>query len=579
MLKFGNKEFRNLQEQVAKNMKDINFILKEEGVLNEFGIKVVGQEESTDDMPSVEDYKEDNPDWGYGDTFAIGIEPPYTLYVLTRANGTHANDYWFNIGSFPMPGPEGPEGPEGEVGPQGQTGDTGPAGTPAGFGTVTASATTVQPEDSATATVTVSGPNTALNLDFTFEIPKGEKGDTVSGEWGTIIGDLADQTDLVNALALKQNASNAVTTDTTQTITGQKTFTSTPFFDWIAVNTIGSTQSYIDFYLKAGTYYRLDTATFRPTTDNFRNLGSSTYTWKDLYLSGSLKDGTNSITIANIASKNEIPTKVSDLNNDSGFITGISSGDVTTALGYTPYNSSNPSGYITSSALSGYATETWVGNQGYLTSVAWGDVTGKPTFATVATSGDYSDLLNKPTIPAAQVNSDWNAASGVSQILNKPTLATVATSGSYSDLSNKPSIPSISANPATTTNTLTGIEINGTGYAIEADNTTKLYRHKITVASSGGMLPSYVYVYVVNNSSSLTISTVTNLVDAITAAKTPAQIEIGSQVYVVPVYVAGLLPIGATSTTLYYFNTSGTWTSQVVNNSDLGTVVSTKIAG
>lgn len=60
--------------------------------------------------------------------------------------------------------------------------------------------------------------------------------------------------------------------------------------------------------------------------------------------------------------------------------------------------------------------------------------------ATVATTGSYTDLLNKPTIPAAQVNSDWNANSGVEQILNKPTLATVATSGSYTDLSNKPTV-------------------------------------------------------------------------------------------------------------------------------------------
>ena len=66
--------------------------------------------------------------------------------------------------------------------------------------------------------------------------------------------------------------------------------------------------------------------------------------------------------------------------------------------------------------------------------------------ATVATTGDYDDLLNKPTIPAAQVNSDWNAVSGVAQILNKPTLATVATSGSYSDLSNKPTISTITDN-------------------------------------------------------------------------------------------------------------------------------------
>lgn len=66
------------------------------------------------------------------------------------------------------------------------------------------------------------------------------------------------------------------------------------------------------------------------------------------------------------------------------------------------------------------------------------------SLATVATSGDYDDLLNKPTIPSAQVNSDWNAVSGVAEILNKPSLATVATSGNYDDLMNKPTIPDIS---------------------------------------------------------------------------------------------------------------------------------------
>ena len=49
----------------------------------------------------------------------------------------------------------------------------------------------------------------------------------------------------------------------------------------------------------------------------------------------------------------EVPTKTSDLTNDSGFITGVS----------------------------------------------WDDVSDKPSFATVATSGSYNDLSNKPTIP------------------------------------------------------------------------------------------------------------------------------------------------------------------------------------
>lgn len=66
------------------------------------------------------------------------------------------------------------------------------------------------------------------------------------------------------------------------------------------------------------------------------------------------------------------------------------------------------------------------------------DLQGKAdasSLATVATSGDYDDLLNKPTIPVAQVNADWNASSGVAEILNKPTLSDVATSGEAVDVS------------------------------------------------------------------------------------------------------------------------------------------------
>ena len=45
--------------------------------------------------------------------------------------------------------------------------------------------------------------------------------------------------------------------------------------------------------------------------------------------------------------------------------------------------------------------------------------------ATVATTGNYNDLTNTPTIPAAQIQSDWNATTGMGVILNKPTIPTV----------------------------------------------------------------------------------------------------------------------------------------------------------
>ena len=79
-------------------------------------------------------------------------------------------------------------------------------------------------------------------------------------------------------------------------------------------------------------------------------------------------------------------------------------------------------------SLTGYATESWVGQQGYLTSHQ--DISGKANssdLATVATSGDYDDLSNKPTIPNAQIQSDWNQTDNTAKdfIKNKPTIPVV----------------------------------------------------------------------------------------------------------------------------------------------------------
>lgn len=87
---------------------------------------------------------------------------------------------------------------------------------------------------------------------------------------------------------------------------------------------------------------------------------------------------------------------------------------------------------------------------------SWSQITGKPNFAAVATTGNYNDLGNKPTIPApyddtalaARVTALEQGGGGSgdcncswSQITGKPTFAPVATSGSYNDLTNKPTIP------------------------------------------------------------------------------------------------------------------------------------------
>ncbi len=62
------------------------------------------------------------------------------------------------------------------------------------------------------------------------------------------------------------------------------------------------------------------------------------------------------LTKANIA--------LSGFDNDSNWISGITSSMVTTALGYTPYNNTNPSGYVTSSGVTSVGGSSGVSSTG-----------------------------------------------------------------------------------------------------------------------------------------------------------------------------------------------------------------------
>jgi len=87
------------------------------------------------------------------------------------------------------------------------------------------------------------------------------------------------------------------------------------------------------------------------------------------------------------------------------------------------------------------------------TSGSYNDLTNKPSLATVATSGSYADLSNKPTLasfatltsPANGQFLEYNGTAWVNANITASDvsgLATVATSGSYTDLSNKPTLVS-----------------------------------------------------------------------------------------------------------------------------------------
>lgn len=105
MLKYGNKEYRNIQEQVEKNKDDISRLT--EGTAA-YGIIIKGVIETEGELPTE--------DLTVGDAYLVGSNDNYNLFIYD------ADTPWIDCGTFPVPGPEGP------VGPKGEKGDTGPAG-------------------------------------------------------------------------------------------------------------------------------------------------------------------------------------------------------------------------------------------------------------------------------------------------------------------------------------------------------------------------------------------------------------------------------------------------------------------
>jgi hypothetical protein len=111
--------------------------------------------------------------------------------------------------------------------------------------------------------------------------------------------------------------------------------------------------------------------------------------------------------------------------------------------------------------------------------VAYADVTGTPTLATVATTGAYSDVTGTPTLSTVATTGAYADVTGTptlatvattgayADVTGTPTLATVATSGSYTDLINKPTI-------STTATNIAGGSVGTIPYQTAADTTAML---------------------------------------------------------------------------------------------------------
>lgn len=114
MITLNGKEYRNLEEQVQFNSDRIKAIIEGNEVLAEMGIQVVGQVNEKSNLPDPAIYAGE-----YGDAYLVGIEPPYDFYIYTRPFTGQTVPQWFELGQFPVPGPQGSQGVPGPVGPRG----------------------------------------------------------------------------------------------------------------------------------------------------------------------------------------------------------------------------------------------------------------------------------------------------------------------------------------------------------------------------------------------------------------------------------------------------------------------------
>jgi hypothetical protein len=126
--------------------------------------------------------------------------------------------------------------------------------------------------------------------------------------------------------------------------------------------------------------------------------------------------------------------------------------------------------------------EIWTHGQFYATAVTWSTITGKPSFATVATSGSYNDLSNKPTIPTSlptpnsltftgATTGTWNGSSA--KTVNIPTYSNASTSSAgLMSVSDKSKLNGIASGAEVNQNAFSNVVVGSTTIAADSKTDT-----------------------------------------------------------------------------------------------------------
>ncbi|MBQ5900869.1 MAG: hypothetical protein IIW86_03300 [Clostridia bacterium] len=202
---------------------------------------------------------------------------------------------------------------------------------------------------------------------------------------------------------------NYVTTNTEQTITAKKTFNT-------RVNFLGSGDANA-IYLSTDT--RIDVHGTSNTVLGFANgtflINNAAY---NLKLRGKQTRPVYNSDTNYIALLSDVPTDTGDLTNNAGYIKGITSSDVTTALGFTPYSAANPNNYtsVVESTVSGWG---FTKNAGTVTSVNNVSPVNGNVSLTIPTVNDATLTIQKNGTDVQIFSA--NASSNVTANITVPT--------------------------------------------------------------------------------------------------------------------------------------------------------------
>lgn len=267
-----------------------------------------------------------------GDAYSIGTEIPYDIYIYDSVSSD-----WINNGPI-----QGPEGPKGDTGEQGEKGDPGPQGEPGKDAEVTKESI----ESVLTGNIT-----THTHDQYLTDAPvDGSQYVRQDGAWQSVE---IPEVDLSNYLGKDNTTPYDPTTDynpaTKKYVDDNKYKLPTASAEVLGGVKVG-----------AGLAINAETGVLSATSGGT----ADAVDWANITSKPDFKAVATSGSYNDLTDKPTIPTKVSELQNDSNYLTSVPEEYVTD----TELTEKNYATVSQIPSLDGYATEAWVGEQGYLTS-------------------------------------------------------------------------------------------------------------------------------------------------------------------------------------------------------------------